>query len=161
MMGSRFVAMRPAGALVILAITATVSQGAEIRPLALVDLDGAPVEVSLRSSEAGVVVHFWATWCPSCIKELAALDVAARACPTKVRIVAVNVAEAPETIRNFLADLPIAMTILRDATGEVWQRVSGRGLPVNLVWTHSSQRVEAGARDEAGWARLLKELGCE
>ena len=153
--------MRAAGALMVLAVTATVSPGSEVRPLALVDLDGRPVEVSLRSSEAGVVVHFWATWCPSCIKELTALDVAARACPSEVRIVAVNVAEDPKTIRTFLADLPIAMTMLRDATGEVWRRVSGRELPVNLVWTHAAQRVEIGARDAEGWARSLKELGCE
>lgn len=160
-MGPKCVAMRAAWTLALLAIGASVSRGAEPRPLALVDLDGRPVEVALRRNEAAVLLHFWATWCPSCVEELAVLDAAARTCPAEVRVVAVNVAEAPATIRSFLSNLPIAMDVLRDETGDVWRQISGRGLPTNLVWTQSTQRIETGPRDAAAWASLLGELGCD
>jgi len=149
-----------AGTLLVLTTSANVAPGYEHGPLVLEDLDGAAVSLSLGPDAAGIVVHFWATWCPSCIEELAVLDRSARACPSEVRVVAVNVAESPETIRAFLANRPVALTMLRDPTGDGWRRISGRELPVNLVWTQAGQKIESGARDARAWERLLAELGC-
>lgn len=153
-----------AGTSLVLALAAAAGAGTEPGPLALSDLDGSPVELALGPNDAALVVHFWATWCPSCVGELPVLDAAVRACPTPVLVVAVNVAEGPETIRSFLAGLPgphpLALRQLRDATGDVWRRVSGHGLPVNLVWTRTGARVEPGPRDAASWTRLLEALGC-
>ena len=147
-------------AAVILILAATPSEGADSGPLALEELDGRPAELSLGPGEAALVVHFWATWCASCVEELGVLDSAARACGGGIRVVAVNVAEEVEKIRGFLAVHDLGLRQLRDANGDVWRGVSSRGLPVNLIWTAAGRRVESGPRDAKAWRKILDELGC-
>lgn len=145
----------------VLAVAATPGRGADTGPLALEELDGRPVKLSLGPGEAALLIHFWATWCPSCVEELAVLDGAARACGPDVRVVAVNVAEDPKKVRRFLAGHGLELRQLRDADGDVWRGVSGRGLPVNLIWTPQGQRLEPGPRDAKSWKQMLGEVGCK
>jgi thiol-disulfide isomerase/thioredoxin len=128
--------------------------------LALEDLEGRPAELSLRDGDVAVVAHFWATWCPTCVEELALIDEAARACRHDVRVVAVNVAEEVAKIREFLTAHEIRLPQLRDPSGDAWRAISSRGLPVNLIWTSQGQRVESGPKDAKGWKQTLSEVGC-
>ena len=130
--------------------------------LSFVDLDGRTVELTAPSGPEVLVVHFWATWCPDCVKELAGLSRATRACEgTPVRVLAVDVGEEAVQVREFLAAHPVDLTILRDAHGEVWRRsVGGTGLPANLVWTNAGERIAIGPRAPADWQRELARLGC-
>jgi thiol-disulfide isomerase/thioredoxin len=141
-------------------VAAIVAPWADADPMLVEEFDGRPVALSLRTGETGLVVHFWATWCPSCVEELAVVDAAAQACGDDVRVVAVNVAEDPEEVRRFLSGLPLGLRQLRDASGDVWREVSGRGLPVNLILTRGGRRVEVGPRDADGWRQMLGDLGC-
>ena len=145
----------------VVAFAATASLGAASGPLALEELDGKPVELSLGSGEAALLVHFWATWCPSCVEELAILDAAAGECGDAVRVVAVNVAENVKEIRRFVGEHALELRQLRDVTGDVWRRLSGRELPVNLVWTQQGQRLLQGPRDAKRWKQILEEVGCK
>jgi thiol-disulfide isomerase/thioredoxin len=130
-------------------------------PLAFETLAGEPVRLELEASEAGLVVHFWATWCPECTEELPALDRAAARCPGgAVRVVAVNVGEARPAVEQFLARTPLRLRVLRDPEGRVWRRVAGRGLPGNLFLTRDARRSEVGPRGAESWERKLAELGC-
>jgi thiol-disulfide isomerase/thioredoxin len=144
----------------VLSLGAAASQGAEAGALALEDLDGKPVELSLDAGEAALLVHFWATWCPSCVEELSVLDAAARRCGAQVRVVAVNVAEDAEKIRRFVSEHALELRQLRDVRGDVWRRLSGRGLPVNLIWTPRGRRLEQGPREAKRWKQILEEIGC-
>jgi thiol-disulfide isomerase/thioredoxin len=129
-------------------------------PLDFETLAGERVRLALDEGEAGLVVHFWASWCADCAVELPALDRAARRCAGEVEVVAVNVGEDPAAIARFLGERPLGLRVLRDPRGGVWRRAGGRGLPANLFLSREGQRMEIGPRDAAGWEHSLAELGC-
>lgn|GEM_PF-6643526 len=132
--------------------------------LALERLDGSAERLALAPGERALLVHFWASWCPDCERELPRLARAARRCDgAGVRVVAVNAGESADEVARFLdehglrgADLPH----LRDPRGRAWRTTGARGLPANVVWTGAGRRVEVGPRDAAAWERALAELGC-
>lgn len=134
--------------------------GAAEDPLVFSKMDGGAALLAPGEDEA-IVIHFWATWCPSCREEFPVLNAAVQGCEdAKVRLVAVNVGDEPEEIRSFQEEVPIAMPILRDSEGEVWRRVSGVGFPSNLFWTGEERRVEVGALGPLDWRKALDEMGC-
>lgn len=131
-------------------------------PLALTDLHGERALVALAPDERALVLHFWATWCPSCVEELGVLERALARCAGRgVRVLAVNVGEDRETVERYAAEHGLGLDLLRDPRGDVWRAVSGVGLPANLVWTPAGRRVELGPRSAAQWAADLRGLGCQ
>jgi thiol-disulfide isomerase/thioredoxin len=134
--------------------------GAGGAPLRLVTREGEPVALALRPDERALVIHFWASWCPDCSRELPALERAAARCEgAPVRIVEVNVGESPEVVARFRAEHHLELPVLLDPDGRSWRR-SAAGLPANLVWTPEGRRSDVGPKDEATWGRVLNELGC-
>jgi thiol-disulfide isomerase/thioredoxin len=130
-------------------------------PLRLTDLDGRPVELGPPAAGEKIVVHFWATWCPSCKEELAVLEEAAKACAGQpVQVVAVDVDEDAGTVRRFLGDRALGIPLLLDPTGHAWRRTAGRMLPVNLTWSAEDRAVSFGTRDARDWVKSLAALGC-
>ena len=109
-----------------------------------------------------LVVHFWATWCPSCADELPALALARAACADALEIAVVDVDEEPDEIRGYLARHAIALESLRDPGGRVWRKAVGaRGLPANLIVTPDGERrSELGPRSREQWRALFAQLGC-
>lgn len=146
-------------AALILATLALPAAAAE--PLRFVDLEGRAVELVPPAESEAIVLHYWATWCPTCGPELAALAQAARACEgSEVRVLAVDVGEPAEQVRRFLAERPLALPVVLDPAGRTWRRAGGRELPANLVWTAREQQVSFGPSDEATWRARLAALGC-
>lgn len=127
--------------------------------LALVDLEGRPVALAPAADRA-LVIHFWATWCPSCKAELGDLDAAVRAC-RDVDVVAVNVAEDAEDVSAWLADRPLALRVLIDPSGKAWRESGGREMPANLIWSGAQQRWTFGPSSVAQWRERLASLGCK
>ncbi|RIK90406.1 MAG: hypothetical protein DCC71_25545 [Proteobacteria bacterium] len=143
-------------ALLALAPAARAADGA----LALTELDGRAVALA-PAPGGSLVVHFWATWCPSCKAELADLDRAARACEgTPVEVVTVDVGEDADTVRRWLADRPLRARLLLDPGGRAWRRSGGREMPANLIWTSERQSWAFGPSSEAAWRERLAALGC-
>ena len=123
-------------------------------------LDGAPVEVRAEA-ERPVVLHFWATWCPTCKEELGALERAAASCdPARVRVVAVDVGEDADTVRRWLADRPLALPVAIDPGGKTWRRSGGREMPANWIWDGAAWRWHLGPATESVWSERLASLGC-
>jgi peroxiredoxin len=90
-----------------------------------------------------------------------ALARAAQECdPARVRVVAVNVDEAPEKVRSYAAEHAIALPLLLDHKGQAWRGAGLWGLPANLWWTRDGVRSDEGATGEEEWRRSLGELGC-
>ena len=130
--------------------------------LTFTTISGAPVELALEDGEHALIVHFWATWCPTCVEELGVLDSVAQSCQDGVvRVVAVNVGEDAEQINAFTSELGLRLPVLRDPRGKMWRELSGVGLPVNLIWTRDERRIDIGPHDAAAWAGTLRSLGCE
>jgi len=128
--------------------------------LRLEDLEGTAVELAPAAGGA-LVIHFWATWCPSCKHELGALDRAARGCDAaRVAVVAVDVGEKPSTVREYLAESPLALRVLLDRGGKAWRKGGGREMPANWIWTPTSRSWLFGPSSEADWRSRLGALGC-
>lgn len=86
-------------------------------PLSLKDLDGKRFD--LGSSEGEVVlVNFWATWCRPCVEEIPSLSrLVERMKHKPFKVVAVNIGESENDIRDFVESIPVNFDILLDRDG--------------------------------------------
>jgi len=115
--------------------------------LALASLRGHPL-----------VLNFWATWCPPCIREMPTLDrfqrdFAGRGC----RVVGLA-ADKPEPVREFLARAPVSYPIgLAGFAGiDLSRRLGnlGGGLPFSLFLGHDGTLVQRHV-GEVSYERLV------
>ena len=108
-----------------------------------------------------LLLHFWATWCPTCIEDIRHLQNAATACSNeRVRVVLVNVGEGDAIIREFVETHDVELLVLRDPKGRLWRRTDGRGLPANLFWSNDGKRTDVGPKAEKEWRSLFVSHGC-
>jgi thiol-disulfide isomerase/thioredoxin len=145
-------------ALLVLALASARAYAVE-PPLGVTGSDGAAVRLVLRDGEAALIVHFWASWCPECVRELPALERVAARCAGTLSVAAVNVGESLAAAEAFRARLGSGLPLLRDPDGKLWRSLA-RGLPANLIRTRDGQSVVTGPYSEAEWEARLRELGC-
>lgn len=79
------------------------------------------------------VVNLWATWCTPCRIEIPVLDAASKRFAGRVRFVGVNVGDAVEPARRFIADLAVSYPQYRDDDSVLADRLGVTGLPVTLL----------------------------
>ncbi len=85
----------------------------------------------LRGS--GVVVNFWSTWCPPCVKELPLLDSTAKNhLADSLVVIAVNMGDSEEEINDFLADMSLEFPVAIDSLGKVSREYQVAALPVTF-----------------------------
>lgn len=126
------------------------------------DLDGKPY--SLAGDRGSLVfVHFWASWCGPCRKEMPAIQRMWNTLKDEgLKIALVNTAESEDTVFSFLAIHAPTIRPLMDRDGlqtEAWQP---RGLPATyLVDARGRVQYQAiGGRpwDEPQYMDFLREL---
>lgn len=96
----------------------------------LVELEPRPApELSLRdaqgqsislASKAGkvVLVNFWASWCPPCVKEIPSMNRLAQTFDAKdFEIVSVNFKESAQTVHDFMREVQVDFPVLMDQEG--------------------------------------------
>ena len=81
-----------------------------------------------------VLVHFFATWCESCVREIGSLQRLAAATHNKpLIIVAVDVAEVDLRVRTFFAKQPVDFAVLLDRERKVSKSWDVSALPSTFV----------------------------
>jgi len=118
------------------------SPGAELVPgnpapdFELKDTTGKSLRLSSLRGEV-VLLHFWATWCPYCEKEMPLLASAASAgreeSSRRVRILAINLGEPARVVDRYLRSHPLDLPVLLDSRGKVAAAYGVLGLPTTLV----------------------------
>ncbi|WP_194843402.1 TlpA family protein disulfide reductase [Paenibacillus sp. B01] len=84
-----------------------------------------------------VLVHFWATWCEPCKRELPRIDLAAAKLAERPQgsgaVLVVNVGDSRATMTEFAEASGIALPLASDAAGEAAGAFRVRALPASFV----------------------------
>lgn len=93
-------------------------KGGTTPPLALKDLSGKAIKLEDYRGKV-VMVQFWATYCPPCLKEMPSMTrMQARLAGKPFAILAVNMGETEQEVKEFLAKMKVDFTILMDSDGK-------------------------------------------
>jgi peroxiredoxin len=97
----------------------------------LEDLDGK--KVSLEQLRGRVVfLNFWATWCVPCRAEMPAMEKLHREFNDKgLAVIAVNLRENSERVREFFDEMDLTFTVLLDGDGTVSEEYGVWSLPLS------------------------------
>lgn len=122
-------------------------------------LDGS--KTTLRDALAGQVtlLDLWATWCTACEHErpkLERLDAAYRA--RGLRVVALDVGEAPSVVSAYLAQHPFAYPVLLDPEFELADALGDKQLPTLLLVDGQGRIVHRSASLDQDTLTRLKAL---
>ena len=88
-----------------------------------------------------VLINFWATWCPPCIKEMPALNTLHNELkPSGLNVVGIHVGPALVTVKQFLKERPVDFDIVIDKNMSLasWEVA---GLPTTFLVSPSGQII--------------------
>lgn len=133
-------------------------RGFRVPDFALTDLNGRTVTPSLLAGRPWLL-HFWASWCSSCLAELPELVAFAQAHP-EVTILWVSVGEQPLTVRRSLDGTPLRGLVGVDPDQALASQFRVRGLPATF-WIDARgviREVMTGPMTRAQMEALLPRL---
>jgi peroxiredoxin len=106
-------------------------------PVADISLAGADGKtMALPSSLRGrvVLIHFWADWCPLCLKELeGSKQLAQRYRQAGLEVLAINLQQTPEQASDWIEKLKPTYPVLFDRQGEAARQFGVTGLPTSYL----------------------------
>lgn len=124
--------------------------------------DGAEIRLSQWRGRA-LLVNFWATWCPPCVKEMPLLDRVAREEAARLNVVGIAV-DRLDAVQAFLARTPVGFPIgVAGFAGSTLARDLGNpqgALPYTLLIDRAGRLIqrhlgETRAEDLAQWLQRL------
>lgn len=116
-------------------------RGNSVPNFSLVDVAGNTVEFASLEGR-GVIINFWATWCPPCRREVPLLNSIHNEYGSRgLTVLGINLAESVNTVAPFVAEMQVSYPIwldanpgqpARDRTRTVYERFGGVGLPTTI-----------------------------
>ena len=122
------------GALIIAEPPLRVWAGKQPAKVGLVDRSKQPVGLETFHGQV-LVVNLWATWCVPCRQEMPSLDrLRQNMAGKKVAVVAVNLGDSDNQINQFLARVPVDLTILLDRERDLMEAWNISVLPTTYIF---------------------------
>jgi len=140
---------------------AALKSGDAFPKTAVTDREGKPVTLPEDFKGQVVLVHFWATWCPFCIKEIRALESIYGMYREKgLTALSVNVGEDNQTIAAFLKNETVSYPILMDRNSEAARKCGVTGLPMTFICDRNGviKYKILGEINKSGLERLVATL---
>jgi cytochrome c-type biogenesis protein len=111
----------------------------------LSDLDGNKIMLSEFKHKKSVVLFFWTTWCPFCLRELLNLNqIYLDAALDDVEFLAINVQESQAKVRQFLKRYNVDFKILLDGNSSVAYSYGLIGVPTFILINKQTEIVFKG-----------------
>jgi len=130
--------------------------------LALSNMDGQATDLKTLKGQ-WVLVHFWASWCGPCRREMPTLQALQEQMKgTHFSLVLVNTAETDDEVFSFLPTVAPELNTLMDRDGLTTERWQPRGLPSTFIVDPEGRLryLALGGRDWASveYVSFLKSL---
>ena len=130
-------------------------------------IDGKPEDLN-RYKGGLVLVNFWATWCPPCIKEMPSMnELQQQFKPGQFQILAINMGQDATTVESFLMeqDFEFELPVYLDEKGRSFTDLRIQGMPSSFLIAADGTLIETiiGARewDHPDNIKALRELIAE
>lgn len=103
------------------------------------------IRLSELTQNKPVLVAFWASWCPSCVEEIPALNAWYRKFVHEgIEIIGVSVQDEPEAIKRLMTRTPIEFPVLMDPEGKIAEAYGISALPVSIVVAKGGEIIYYG-----------------
>lgn len=100
----------------------------------LTDLRGSRVSLrEVAGRNRVTVLNFWATWCPPCRREIPELVQFYRQYGNRVAVIAVNLQEDPNIVRQFARSYGMDFPVLTDVGGDVAALYQIYAIPTTFI----------------------------
>lgn len=98
-----------------------------------------------------VLVNFWATWCPPCIREMPELQKLKKHFADRpFEVVTINVAEPKDRVSKLSRSIKLDLPVLLDTAGKTYHRWEVSILPTSFL-IDSDGKIRYRARGNPGW----------
>ena len=119
--------------------------------LQLTDLKGNSVDFNQHKGGL-VLINFWATWCPPCVKEMPSLQrLQQQFDPDEFSVVLVNLGQTATTVNHFFEEqtFGFSLPVYLDSKGQAFTQLGIQGMPSSFLVDASGNRIETivGARE--------------
>ncbi len=119
--------------------------------------------VSLPGAAAGkiAIIHFWASWCPLCVREMAAIEaVQSEYGGSGVACYSINSGETEEAAKAYVAKTKATYTVLLDSKMEVTKQCGVLSIPTTFICDRDGtiRYKILGEVNKMGLEKLLRTL---
>jgi thiol-disulfide isomerase/thioredoxin len=136
-----------------------VEVGREAPKFKLPDLSGQDVSLDQYRGKI-VMLDFWATWCGPCRMSMPILEDLQKEYPNDLTLLAINLQEPRDGVRDFVKENGIHSRVLLDESGKVGETYGASGIPMQVVIDRQGivRYVVLGVRAAAELRQMVNKL---
>ncbi|MGG0170019.1 redoxin domain-containing protein [Paenibacillus dokdonensis] len=97
-----------------------------------IDTSGRKIRISDYKGKT-IIMNMWASWCPSCVKEMPLLQSVNQLSDHHVETIYVNVGESKGTVNAFLEEHKLKIPVIIDAVGKITGAYQVSALPATFI----------------------------
>jgi thiol-disulfide isomerase/thioredoxin len=113
-----------------------IETGAGNKGLRLQDLSGKEADIAsfAQSSKKPLLLFFWTSWCPYCMKEIRTINQRKQALGDSVELFAVNAGESKSLVERVARNYKLEMRVFADEYGQVTGAYGIVGVPAFVLF---------------------------